>query len=182
MHTIPSSAFICLVFYPHWSATSGFRFNHRGVVRVWGEKMLVHMQFKPEYFSAGFYLIITEKTQTSWDIWLSVKLKVFYRDSPKTVIYRVMKVTCVWFKPVTFVTFLTVPFFNAWIKVVVYSCVVKCESCRLKPSCLSSLLSSPLLSSVSDSDMPRAVSRPCPGSVLRQRVNGESPGNLLNFC
>ena len=39
--------------------------------------MLVHMQFKLEYVSAGFYLIITEKTQTSWDIWLSVKLEAF---------------------------------------------------------------------------------------------------------
>lgn len=26
-----------------------------------GGKMLVHMQFKLEYFSVGFYLIITEK-------------------------------------------------------------------------------------------------------------------------
>lgn len=51
-------------------------------------------------------------------------------------------------------------------------------------SLVASPLSSPLsgLSSVSDSDMPRAVSRPCPGFVLRQRGNGESPGNLLNFC
>lgn len=58
----------------------------------------------------------------------------------------------------------------------------KCESCRVEP-CSSPLASPPSgLSSVSDSDMPRAVSRPCLGSVLRQRVNGGSPGNLLNFC
>lgn len=56
--------------------------------------MLVHMQFKLEYFSVGFYLIITEKTQTSWDIWLSVKFKAFYSDNPKIVICKVMTTTC----------------------------------------------------------------------------------------
>lgn len=50
--------------------------------------MLVHMQFKLEYFSVGFYLIITEKTQTSWDIWLSVRFKAFSSDSPKIVIAK----------------------------------------------------------------------------------------------
>lgn len=59
--------------------------------------MLVHMQFKPEYFSAGFYLIITEKTQTSWDVWLSVKLEIFYSDSSKIVFCKIMQMreTCV---------------------------------------------------------------------------------------
>lgn len=43
------------------------------MVRVWrGEKMPRHMQFKLERFTVGFYLIITVKTQTSCDVWLSV--------------------------------------------------------------------------------------------------------------
>lgn len=45
--------------------------------------MLVYMQFKLEYFSVGFHLISTKKIQTSWDIWLSVKLEAFYSDSPR---------------------------------------------------------------------------------------------------
>lgn len=67
--------------------------------------MLVRMQFKLAYFSVGLYLIITEKTQTSWDIWLSVMLRGFYSDSLKIIICTVMKATCVWLKPAPFLIY-----------------------------------------------------------------------------
>lgn len=53
--------------------------------------MLVHMEFELQYFSADSNLIITEKTQASCDIWLSVMLLTFYNDAPKMAIRHVMK-------------------------------------------------------------------------------------------